>query len=111
MELEQAIRERAYFIWLDSDCVHGNADAHWLAAEIELTAEVEEAEVLAASMETVAQLMSSSEAAPDKPIVAMSKTKRRAVSKRGTGSGGRNQASSAPGESNKRSSRARASLN
>jgi hypothetical protein len=43
MELEQAIRERAYFIWLDSDCAHGNADAHWLAAEIELTAEVEEA--------------------------------------------------------------------
>ena len=63
MELEQAIRERAYFIWLDSDCAHGNADAHWLAAEIELTAEVEEAEVIAASMETVAQLMSSSEAA------------------------------------------------
>jgi len=31
--------------------------------------------------------------------------------KRGTGSGGRNQASSVPGESNKRSSRARASLN
>jgi hypothetical protein len=111
MELEQAIRERAYFIWLDSDCVHGNADAHWLAAEIELTAEAEEAEVLAASMETVAQLMSSSEAAPDKPIVAMSKTRRRAVSKRGTVSGGGIQASSAPSKSNKRSSRARATLN
>ena len=49
MDLEQAIRERAYFMWLDGGCVHGNADAHWLAAETE---------ILAASMETVARLMS-----------------------------------------------------
>jgi hypothetical protein len=104
MDLEQAIRERAYFMWLDSCRVHGNADAHWLAAE---------AEVLAASMETVARLMSFSETAQDnEPVVAKSKAKRRAVSKRSDVSGGPIQASSAPRKSNKRSSRvAAASLN
>jgi hypothetical protein len=104
MDLEQAIRERAYFMWLDSGRVHGNADAHWLAAE---------AEVLAASMETVARLMSFSETAQDnEPVVAKSKAKRRAVSKRSDVSGGPIQASSAPRKSNKRSSRvAAASLN
>ena len=51
MNLEQAIRERAYFMWLDGGRMNGNADAHWLAAEVEQAAE---AEVLAASMETVA---------------------------------------------------------
>jgi len=110
MDLEQAIRERAYFMWLDSGRVHGNADAHWLAAEVELAAE---AEVLAASMETVARLMSFSETAQDNErVVAKSKAKRRAVSKRSDVSGGPIQASSAPRKSNKRSSRlAAASLN
>jgi hypothetical protein len=106
MDLKQAVRQRAYFMWLDSDREHGNAEVHWLAAEIELTAEAAEAEVLAASMETVAQLMSFSEPAQDnEPVVAKSKTKRRAVSKLGTVSGGRIQASSAPRKSNKRPSR------
>jgi hypothetical protein len=87
-------------MWLDSGCEHGTADAHWLAAEIGLAAE---AEVLAASMETVAQLMSSSEATQDnEPVVAKPKTKRRAVSQPGSASGGRIQASSAPRKSNKR---------
>ena len=110
MNLEQAIRERAYFMWLDSGRMNGNADAHWLAAEVELAAE---AEVLAASMETVARLMSCSETAQDnEPVVAKSKAKRRAVSKRSSVSGGRIQASSTPRKSNKRSSRvAAASLN
>ena len=101
MDLEQAIRERAYFMWLDGGCVHGNADAHWLAAEVELTAE---AEVLAASMETVARLMSFSETAQDnEPVVAKSKAKRRAVSKRSIVSGGRIRSSSAPRKNDKRS--------
>jgi hypothetical protein len=103
MDLEDAIREHAYFMWLDSGRVHGNADAHWLSAEVELAAE---AEILAASMETVARLMSSSEAAQDEPVVAKSKAKRRAASKRSSVSGGRIQASSAPRKSDKRSSRA-----
>ena len=90
--------------------MNGNADAHWLAAEVELAAE---AEVLAASMEIVARLMSCSETAQDnEPVVAKSKAKRRAVSKRSSVSGGRIQASSTPRKSNKRSSRvAAASLN
>src|ERR1700733_7028999 len=103
MDLEPAIRERAYFIWLDGGCVHGNADAHWLAAEVESAAE---AEVLAASMETVAQLMSFSETAQDnEPVIAKSKAKRRTAEKRSGVSGGRIPSSSAPRKSNKRSSR------
>jgi len=110
MDLEQAIRDRAYFMWLDSGRVHGNADAHWLAAEVELAAE---AEVLTASMETVARLMSFSETAQDnEPVVAKSKAKHRAGRKCSSVSGGRIQASSAPRKSAKRSSRAAvASLN
>jgi Protein of unknown function (DUF2934) len=106
MDLEQAIRERAYFMWLDSGREHGNADAHWLTAEIELAELAAEAEVLASSMETVAQLMSFSEGAQDnEPLVAKSKTKRRAVGKRNSVSGGRIQASSAPRKRDKRPSR------
>src|SRR6185312_5420233 len=72
--LEQAVRERAYFIWLDGGCGHGSADEHWLAAEAELTSE---AEVLAASMETVARLMIFSETAQDnEPAVGKSTAKR-----------------------------------
>ena len=102
MDLEQAIRERAYFMWLDGGREHGNADVHWLTAEIELAAE---AEVLASSMETVAQLMSFSETAQDnEPFVAKSKTKRRAVGKRNSVSGGRIRAPSAPRKNDKRPS-------
>jgi hypothetical protein len=91
MNLEQAIRERAYFIWLDGDRLDGNADAHWLAAETELVAEAE------ASMETVARLMSTCEAMQDnEPGVAKPKAKRRVASKRSSVNGGRLQVSSAP---------------
>jgi hypothetical protein len=105
MDFKQAIRERAYFMWLDSGGLHGNADAHWLAAEAEVAAEVElaaEAEILAASMETVARLMSISDIAQDnEPVVAKSKAKRRAVSEGSSVSGGRIQGSSAPSASRK----------
>ena len=33
---EQQVRERAYFIWEDEGRVFGQAEAHWLRAEIEL---------------------------------------------------------------------------
>ena len=36
--LEQAIRERAYYLWVASGCTEGDADRHWLAAERELLA-------------------------------------------------------------------------
>ena len=34
--MEEAIRERAYQLWVDSGFEHGNADAHWLAAQREI---------------------------------------------------------------------------
>ena len=32
-DMEQAIRERAYHLWIESGRTEGNADAHWLAAQ------------------------------------------------------------------------------
>jgi hypothetical protein len=48
MEPQEAIRLRAYFIWIDSGCVHGNANTQWLTAENE---------IMLASMEAAAQVM------------------------------------------------------
>jgi hypothetical protein len=48
MEPEDVIRLRAYFIWVDSGCEHGNDNAHWLTAENE---------IMLASMEAAAQVM------------------------------------------------------
>jgi|ERR1700721_2724973 len=103
MDLEEAIRERAYFMWLDAGYEHGNANSHWIAAEAELAAE---AEVLAASMDTVGRVMSFSETVQDnEPAVVKPKSKRRAASKHSSVSGGRIQASSASRKSAKRRSR------
>jgi hypothetical protein len=44
-DLEQAIRERAYHLWIADDRRDGNADTHWLSAQ---------REVLAASLENFA---------------------------------------------------------
>ena len=35
-DLEQAIRERAYHLWIADGCRDGNADAHWLIAQREI---------------------------------------------------------------------------
>jgi hypothetical protein len=35
-DLEQAIRERAYHLWIESGCEEGLADLHWLAAQREI---------------------------------------------------------------------------
>ena len=35
-DLEQAIRERAYHLWIESGHEDGNADAHWLVAQREI---------------------------------------------------------------------------
>jgi Protein of unknown function (DUF2934) len=32
-DMEQAIRERAYQLWVESGFEHGNADLHWLSAQ------------------------------------------------------------------------------
>jgi len=47
-DLEQAIRERAYHLWVADGCPDGNADAHWLNAQ---------REVLATSLGTFARVM------------------------------------------------------
>jgi hypothetical protein len=36
--LENRIRERAYEIWTAHDCMHGQAEQYWLAAEREVLA-------------------------------------------------------------------------
>jgi hypothetical protein len=35
-ELEHAIRERAYQLWIESGCQDGHATAHWFAAQREV---------------------------------------------------------------------------
>ena len=32
-DLEQAIRERAYHLWIESGCEEGHAEHHWVAAQ------------------------------------------------------------------------------
>ena len=53
-DLEQSIRERAYHLWIESGCLDGNAEAHWLAAQ---------REVLSASVSTFARVPEAEQAA------------------------------------------------
>jgi hypothetical protein len=66
--LEQAIRERAYHLWIESGRLDGNAEGHWLAAQREL---------LAASFSTMARV--SEVERPKAKKVRNSKKKRRAA--------------------------------
>lgn len=63
-DLEQAIRERAYHLWIADDRRDGNADAHWLSAQ---------REVLAASLENFARMS----ATDTKDLSAAAETKQR----------------------------------
>ena len=65
-ELEQAIRERAYHLWIDAGRQGGNADTHWLAAQ---------REIWAASLSKFARICKS-----EQPKA--TKAKKRAASKR-----------------------------
>jgi hypothetical protein len=56
-DLEQAIRERAYHLWIANGCPHGSAEVHWLCAQ---------REVLASSLETFARVTVSSAATAQK---------------------------------------------
>jgi len=49
-DLEQAIRERAYHLWVADGNRDGNADAHWLAAQ---------REILTSSLEGIARVKKS----------------------------------------------------
>ena len=60
-DLEQAIRERAYHLWMAEGCPEGNADTHWLEAQ---------REVLASSLESFESVL----AATAKPKKVAKKT-------------------------------------
>ena len=64
-DLEQAIRERAYRLWVDSGRPDGSAEEHWIAAQ---------REVLSASLGTFATV-SVSEPDPPKKSAKQRKTK------------------------------------
>jgi hypothetical protein len=69
-DMEQAIRERAYQLWIESGFENGNADAHWLAAQ---------REVLSASLGEIGRVTVSTPPALLKPKKQKSPRKRRAA--------------------------------
>jgi hypothetical protein len=69
-DLEQAIRVRAYQLWIESGHDDGKADAHWLAAQ---------REILSASLKEVSGLTSSEAQKIEKPKKSKAVRKRRAA--------------------------------
>ncbi len=72
-DLEQAIRERAYHLWVADGYRDGNADAHWLAAQ---------REILTSSLQSIGRVKKSPAAAKKKSsqkvnAAPATKTKRR----------------------------------
>jgi hypothetical protein len=68
-DLEQVIRERAYHLWIESGCEHGNESAHWLAAQ---------REILSASLGELGRV-TASEAKAEKPKKVRAPRKKRAA--------------------------------
>ena len=58
-DVEQAIRERAYHLWVEEGCREGNADVHWLAAQ---------REILALSLGTLGSVSKAPKKAPKKTV-------------------------------------------
>jgi hypothetical protein len=69
-DLDQAIRERAYHLWIESGCEDGNADAHWLVAQ---------REILSASLAEIGRAGDGKPAKSAKPKKAAGPRKRRAA--------------------------------
>jgi hypothetical protein len=69
-DLDQAIRERAYHLWIESGCEAGNADAHWLAAQ---------REILSTSLADISHVGDSKPPKTAKPKKAAGLRKRRAA--------------------------------
>jgi hypothetical protein len=63
-DLEQAIRERAYHLWIADGCRDGRADAHWLIAQ---------REILASSLERFARVTVSDNAASKQQAIRKAK--------------------------------------
>jgi Protein of unknown function (DUF2934) len=68
-DLEPAIRERAYLLWIDGGRQDGNADSHWLEAQ---------REILAASVSTFARKTTAEQAKPVKAKKATASRKKKA---------------------------------
>jgi hypothetical protein len=66
-DLEQAIRERAYHLWMEEGCQDGHAEAHWLAAQ---------RDVLASSLSTLGSVATAS---PKKSLKKTASRKARAA--------------------------------
>jgi Protein of unknown function (DUF2934) len=66
-DLEQAIRERAYHLWVAEGRRDGDADAHWLSAQ---------REVLSSSLSTFARV-NSEQPKMSKPKAASSNSKKK----------------------------------
>jgi hypothetical protein len=69
-DLDQAIRERAYQLWIESGRDDGKADAHWLTAQ---------REILSASLGGLGHATSSKAKKIEKPAKAKAQRKRRAA--------------------------------
>jgi hypothetical protein len=69
-DVEQAIRERAYHLWIESGREDGNAGTHWLAAQ---------REVLSASLGDLGRVSVSEAPRAAKPKKATASRKRRAA--------------------------------
>jgi Protein of unknown function (DUF2934) len=68
--MEDAIRERAYQIWVESGFEHGNADGHWLAAQ---------RDILSTSLGEFGRVKSSQPEKIEKPKKARAPKKKRAA--------------------------------
>jgi hypothetical protein len=73
-DLEQAIRERAYDLWIADGCRDGFADRHWLVAQ---------REVLASSLAAIARVMVDD--AQAKSVVSGNKSRKRKAASRAKG--------------------------
>ena len=69
-DMEQAIRERAYHLWIESGRTDGNADAHWLAAQ---------RDILSASLAEIGRVSASDPAKSSKPKAKRAQRKQRAA--------------------------------
>lgn len=69
-DMEQAIRERAYHLWIESGRTEGNADAHWLAAQ---------RDILSASLAEIGRVTASDPAKSTKPKAKRAQRKQRAA--------------------------------
>ena len=70
LDLEQVIRERAYHLWVEGGCEHGNENAHWLAAQ---------REILNASLDELGRVETKANLKAEKPKKVRAPRKRRAA--------------------------------